>query len=302
MRALFTLDPHEGGMLPSPDCVPCLLKRVVFQARLAGNGSEMSAVEAAVKVYADGLGRATNSAKLSTQVHSAAYVAMGVRDPYAEAKIRSDEAAKVFFGRAEAFIEASDDRFAAAVRVCIVGNIMDFGTGIAIDDPDQFAQVFDSLLAQGIESDDTAVLKEVVERCSTVVYAFDNCGEDVFDVPFIRILRAMGKRVVGVVRGEPILNDVTREDAVRIGLDRELDLLLDTGAFAVGIDLDRIGDDLRRELSGDAMLIAKGMANFEALEGEDLGIPVAHLLRAKCGPVARATGVPVGTNVVRVRL
>lgn len=287
-------------MMPHPDCVPCLMKRVLFQARLLDNGTEMAAVKAGLKTYAAGIDGADNSARLATQVHRAAYDAMGVEDPYLELKIRADRVAAEYVGQAEDLVRSSDDRFSAAVRVSIIGNVMDFGSGIALDDPDDFGKVFSDLLAQGIGSDQTAELRKCVDAADSVIYIFDNCGEDQFDRILIREIGDMGKRVIGVARGAPILNDVTVCDAKRIGLDADLDELMTTNAFAIGIDMDRIGDDLRKEMSGNAVIIAKGMANYESLSDERIPIPVAYLLRAKCIPVADSLGVSVGTNVVRV--
>lgn len=289
-------------MIPHPDCVPCLLKRVLFQARLVSNDVDEDAVRAAVKTYAQEIDRANNSAKLATLVHKSAYAAMGTEDPYIELKIRADEVAGSYLGVLERFISASDDSFAAAVRVSILGNVMDFGSGIAIDDPDEFGGQFEDLLAQGIESDDTEILKGLVTDSESVVYIFDNCGEDQFDKLLIREIRKMGKRVVGVVRGAPILNDVTISDAKRIGLDLETDSLLTTNAFAIGIDLAKIDASLRKEIKNAGVIIAKGMANYESLSDEKLETPVAYLMRAKCKPVADSIGVSIGTNVVRVQM
>ena len=287
-------------MKPQPDCVPCLLKRVLFQARLLGDGSEEEAVSAALKTYAAEYDGADNSAKLATAVHRSAYEAMGWRDPYVELKERADDVASKYVGRLEKFIESSDDRFAAAVRVSIIGNVMDFGSGIAIDDPGEFDGQFESLLEQGIDSDQTDELRELVDGSGTVVYLFDNCGEGVFDTLLMREIRRMGKRVVGVVRGAPILNDITAEDARRAHLDRDMDRMLTSNAFSIGVDADLIGDDLREEIASSGVIIAKGMANYESLSDADLGVPIAFLLRAKCRPVASSLGVSVGSNVVRI--
>lgn len=254
----------------------------------------------ALKTYAAEIDGAVNSAKLATAVHRSAYEAMGWRDPYAELKVRADEEASKYAERLEKFIDSSGDRFAAAVRVSIIGNVMDFGSGIAIDDPDEFGEQFQRLLEQGVDSDQTEELRKLVEESKTVVYMLDNCGEGIFDAMLMREIRRMGKRVVGVVRGEPILNDVTREDALRAGLDKDMDIMLTSNAFSIGVDMDLIGDDLRREIASSAVIIAKGMANYESLSDVDPGAPIAYLLRAKCIPVAASLGVSVGDNVVRV--
>ena len=145
-----------------------------------------------------------------------------------------------------------------------------------------------------------AVLMELLGTVPGVVYMFDNCGESQLDKVLIRQLRRMGKRVVGVVRGAPILNDVTEEDALRIGLDREMDRLLTTGKFYVGIDWDDIPAELEDEIRGCGLIIAKGMANYEATSDRRLPVPIVHILRTKCRPVASSLGVPENINVVRV--
>ncbi|MDR2846114.1 MAG: ARMT1-like domain-containing protein [Candidatus Methanoplasma sp.] len=288
-------------MKVSPDCVPCLMRRVFFQSLLPENGRERESVEAGLKTYAENIAWNRNSAELATIVHRSAYEALGVTDPYHELKVRADDIASGYLDRVEKFVDSSDDRFTAAVRVSIIGNVMDFGSGISIDDPDEFEGMFESLLEQGVGSDDTEVLRDLVGASDTVLYLFDNCGESQFDKVLIRELKRSGKRVVGVVKGKPILNDVTREDAERIGLDKELDRVLTTNTFAIGINIKEIGEDLRDEIKRAGVAIAKGMANFESLSDEDIGIPVVYLLRAKCIPVAGLLGVEVGTNVVRVQ-
>ena len=146
--------------------------------------------------------------------------------------------------------------------------------------------------------DDSGRIEEILDKPGTIVYMFDNCGESQLDKILIRYLRSRGKRVVGTVRGEPILNDVTM---IRSGLDKELDRLLTTGTFYVGIDTRCIPGDLQDEIDGADMIIAKGMGNYESLSDDELSVPVAHVLRTKCIPVANSIGVPLNKNVVFVR-
>ena len=282
------------------DCAPCLMRRVLFQSRLEGGGLEFEAVKAAVDVLSDRMTDGTTSVDIATDVHRRAYQAIGSDDPYRDIKVRADTVAEPYVDMLEAAVERSDDPLRSAIVAAVVGNIMDFGGGSAISDPDEFMGVFDGMVAQGLGCDDTDVLRELLERVPGVVYMFDNCGESQLDKVLIRQLRRMGKRVVGVVRGAPILNDVTEEDALRIGLDREMDRLLTTGKFYVGIDWDDIPAELEKEIRGCGLIIAKGMANYEATSDRRLPVPIVHILRTKCMPVASSLGVPENINVVRV--
>ena len=281
----------------TPDCVPCLMKRVLFQARLLENGCESEAVGAALRAYAKEYAVGRNSAEVATEVHRSAYEVMGA-DPYIKIKLDADRIAEEYLDQVMGYVDSAEDRFSAAVRVAVIGNIMDFG--VSLSSPEEFRAVFKKLLDQGIGSDDTARMKELLTDSKSVLYFFDNCGESQFDKLMIREIQRMGVRVVGVVRGERILNDVTMEDAERIGLDKILDRTVSTGTFAVGAVLSKAKDDLKEELDRADMMICKGMANYESLSDQDAGMPKVFILRTKCGPVARSLGVPENINVVRV--
>ena len=281
----------------TPDCVPCLMKRVLFQARLLENGCESEAVGAALRAYAKEYAVGRNSAEVATEVHRSAYEVMGA-DPYIKIKLDADRIAEEYLDQVMGYVDSAEDRFSAAVRVAVIGNIMDFG--VSLSSPEEFRAVFKKLLDQGIGSDDTARMKELLTDSKSVLYFFDNCGESQFDKLLIREIQRMGVRVVGVVRGERILNDVTMEDAERIGLDKILDRTVSTGTFAVGAVLSKAKDDLKEELERADMMICKGMANYESLSDQDAGMPKVFILRTKCGPVARSLGVPENINVVRV--
>ncbi|WP_400211043.1 damage-control phosphatase ARMT1 family protein [Candidatus Methanarcanum hacksteinii] len=281
----------------TPDCVPCLMKRVLFQARLLENGCESEAVGAALRAYAKEYAVGRNSAEVATEVHRSVYEVMGA-DPYIKIKLDADRIAEEYLDQVMGYVDSAEDRFSAAVRVAVIGNIMDFG--VSLSSPEEFRAVFKKLLDQGIGSDDTARMKELLTDSKSVLYFFDNCGESQFDKLLIREIQRMGVRVVGVVRGERILNDVTMEDAERIGLDKILDRTVSTGTFAVGAVLSKAKDDLKEELDRADMMICKGMANYESLSDQDAGMPKVFILRTKCGPVARSLGVPENINVVRV--
>lgn len=284
----------------SADCGPCLMRRVLFQSRLVGNGLEFEAVRAAAEALAEGMDPDTDSVRISTEVHRRAYRAVMSEDPYFELKCRADAVAEPYREMLQRMVEASGDPLRTAILGAVAGNIMDFGSGTSIDDPDMFSSVYDDIVAQGLGLDDVRALEDEIEAHPGVVYIFDNCGEDLLDTVLIRLIRGMGKRVVGVVRGAPILNDVTERDARRVGLDREVDRLLTTGKFYVGLDWDDVPADLAEEIACCGLIIAKGMANYEATSGRDIPVPVAHILRSKCLPVARSLGVPTGVNVVKL--
>ena len=282
------------------DCVPCLMKRVLFQSRLNEGMDEKASVENSLKVFAQSFDYSRKSVDIATEVHEASYAVLG-KDPYHDLKIRADDVAAKYMDIAQKYVDGSDDKLRACLMVAVIGNIMDFGSTGGIEKPELFEQMFDDLIEQGLGLDDSDKIEAVLDKSGTIVYMFDNCGETQLDKILIRYLRSRGKRVVGMVRGEPILNDVTMEDAIRSGLDKELDRILDTGTFYVGIDWRDVPEDLMTEINNCDLIIAKGMGNYESLSDEALPVPIAHVLRTKCGPVANSIGVPLDQNVVYVR-
>lgn len=282
------------------DCAPCLMRRVLFQSRLVGNGLEFDAVKAAAGVLAQRMDPDTDSVEVATAVHTAAYRAVRSDDPYFELKCRADAVAQPFADELRDIVSGSDDPLRAAIIGAVAGNIMDFGSGSAIDDPDLFSFVYGDIVDQGLGLDDVDELRDILDEVPGVVYMFDNCGESRMDLVLMGVLKDMGKRVVAVVRGEPILNDVTKQDALRIGADRVADRIVTTGKFYIGMDWDDVPEDLAEEIDSCGLIIAKGMANYEATSGRSLEVPVVHILRSKCVPVAGSLGVPQNVNVVKV--
>lgn len=281
------------------DCVPCLLNRVLFETELVDPALKDQAMGVAVRILAEGFCPGVNSASIATKVHRAVYDAIGSRDPYHELKERANQIAGSLYPRAEAFVNGASDRLEAACLMSIIGNVLDFGLGIGYDEPEDLSRKFDALVGQGLGVNDVAKMKHLLVKGGSVVYLMDNCGEIIFDRLLVEELRARGVRVVGVVKGEPILTDVTEADLKTTGMDQVFDLCMSTGSFAIGIDIGLIDRLLLEELENADLIISKGMANFESLS--DQRFPrVAYLMRTKCRPVAEAIGAGEDQNVVKL--
>jgi uncharacterized protein with ATP-grasp and redox domains len=299
VEEFFTIQVPLGGMKMDPECIPCLLRRVLFETELVAPDRTMQVMKDSLEALAGGFKEGVNSAELATEVHRRAYRIMGSEDPYLDLKIRADEVAFSLLPRAEGFIDASVDRLNAATLCAIAGNVMDFGIGEGFDDPEDLVEVFDSIVSQPLGINDLPRIKRLLQSSRKVLYFLDNCGEQVFDKLLVREIRSIGAEVSGVVKGRPVLTDVTMEDARRSSILEEFDRVLDTGTFAVGVGLEGMGDDLLEEMKGTDLIIAKGMANFEALSDRDFH-PIAYIMRAKCRPVANAIGAKKDDNVVKL--
>lgn len=297
-RNIISRSALERRMDMTPECIPCLLGRVLFEAELCAPRRAAAAMRDGLAILHENYVLGANSAEVATKVHRRVYDVLGCEDPYASLKERSDEVAASLLDRAREFIARSEDRLEAAVLVAIAGNVMDFGIP-GHDGPEQLRHDLDAILAQGLDVNDVGGLRQRLGPGRRVVYLTDNCGESVLDRLLVEEIKSTGATVVGVVKGAPVLTDVTMDETRRAGLDEAFDEILTTGMFAVGIDARRIGDRLRTELDGADVIVSKGMANFESLSDAGMG-PIIYLMRAKCRPVAEAIGARKGDNVAKL--
>ena len=281
------------------ECVPCLLHRVLYEVQLVAPDKAEEAMAESLHILSSNFPKGMNSAKLATLVHENAYAISGSKDPYADLKRRSDQAAELVFPKARKLVEEAENKLEMAVRVAIAGNVLDFGIDVGFESPEQLVKGFDMLVGEGLRINELDRARELMRKGGKVLYLLDNCGESVLDRLLVQEIKSLGPKVIGVVKGEPILTDVTMEDAKRAHLDETFDELLSTESFAVGIDATKVGPRLRKELMEADLIVSKGMANFESLSDEPYR-PVLFLLRGKCEPVSRLIGAKRGDNVAKL--
>ncbi|MBM4236954.1 MAG: DUF89 family protein, partial [Euryarchaeota archaeon] len=229
------------------ECVPCLLGRVLFETNLCAPERSGRIMRDCVKILGERFEAGANSAEVATAVHRRAYDLL-CPDPYADLKRRSNIAAQSLYAEAMEFVEGAEDRLEAACLCAIAGNVLDFGIGASLGEPEELGKEFDRLVGQGLDVNEVPKMRRILEEAEEVVLLLDNCGEVVFDKLLVAELRSFGVGVTGVAKGEAILTDVTEADAHEVGIDKMFDETLTTGSFAIGIDLSRIGDRLRSKL------------------------------------------------------
>ncbi len=288
-----------ANMRMTPECVPCLIRRVLFEAEEVDGETSVRAVKNASKMLGDLFDGDCCSATVATQVHAETYRIIKSKDPYERLKRLSNEVALGLYPYAETFVRKSKDHIRASFLCAIVGNVLDFGIGTGYDDPTRLKERFRGLLDEGLRYDDTPRVRKLLRKADSVVYLGDNCGEIVFDRLALREIKKFGARVTLVVKEKAILTDATLKDIEGLGMEDIVDDIVEAPGFAVGIDLDSIRGEFGRLLENADLIVAKGMANFESLSETDLA-PIAYLLRTKCRPVSDAMKLKRGINAVKL--
>ena len=273
-------------------CIDCLLSRVKLECTLCHANPTLTdtAMTECSKVMSQILSAPLSHPQIASRIHRRAYDILGNPDPFAELKALGNQQAM------EVCKEVRKDlsTFREYVLASVIGNTFDYGVkGHTVEE--NFSVFFQREFAQGLTIDDTVIIAPL---CSRVVYLSDNCGEIVLDRLLIKYLKTQGSHITLAVKEAPILNDATLRDAQELGLDTLVDQITTTGGGAeIGICLENIPEDLREAIAKCTIIIAKGMANFEALSEMDNLPPVAYLMAAKCKPVADEVGVPVGSKI-----
>jgi uncharacterized protein with ATP-grasp and redox domains len=286
-------------MRMNPECVPCLIRRVLFETEEVRPERSAEAVRSAAAALGRLFGDDVCSASVATEVHKETYRIIGNSDPYKALKRKSNEVALELYPAAERFVGASKNPLRDAFLCAILGNVLDFGIGTGYDHPSKLKKEFKNLLAEGLGHDDTTKIRRMLGKAETVFYLADNCGEVVLDRLALKELKKFDLDLTFVVKEEPILTDVTRKDIKGLGIEKIVDRVIEAPGFAVGIDLRSLRGAFGRLLRDADLVIAKGMANFEALSETDIA-PIAYLLRTKCAPVANAMGLRKDINAVKL--
>jgi len=223
-------------------------------------------------------------------------------DPCKRSKKLSNEKALKLLPYARKLVEegyAQEDRFKKACLCAIVGNTMEF------DIPGHrftFNTLKKNLREAGkdLVIDDTSKIYELAKRARAVLYLTDNAGEIVFDTLLVEQLKNMGLNVIAAVKGEPIFNDATVEDAEFSGMNKIVDKIITTGTDAIGLDTEEVSQDFLNVYNSVDLVFAKGMGYAETLTECKLKRPHVLLLRTKCNPVANYFCAPREKNIAKL--
>jgi len=285
------------------ECVPCLLKRIIFEAEQSTKDPDIrtKVIKNACKVLSKFYDPNECSATIATKVHKIAYEILGDDDPYKDLKNLSNKVAQSLVPRVEEMLKESDDPLKTSIICSIVGNTMDFGIEGGSSHPEALKDIFEETVAEGLGYDDTSKIEDLLKKSKHVMLFADNCGEIVFDKILCRELKKFNPNIsiTLVVRGEPIISDATMKDAEELKFKEVVDEILTTECFAIGVDFKKLPSPLKKALKQTDLIICKGMANFEAFSETDYR-PIAYLLRTKCTAISNSMNLPININAVKL--
>lgn len=201
-------------------------------------------------------------------------------DRYVEEKRLSNAYVLARMDSIRSRVEGQADPVYAGLQFAILGNYLDFS---ALQGRVSF-ETLDAMLDLGFSMDvDKACYARLcrdLENGRNLLFLTDNAGEIGFDRVFAeQIARKYPHLAITFcVRGGPVLNDATREDAAAMGIPFPV---IDNGNRIGGTELSLLGPEAKAALEGADVVIAKGMGNVETLLGCAYNIYYAFLVKCQ---------------------
>ena len=279
------------------DCIPCLISQFLKAARAVTDDEEVHRqVVNAIAAIIPELSLGLKPPEIVQRGYRLVSEITGNSDPYCRAKVEANYTALALWSNLKRLVEQSTDRLFTACRLAILANSLDFGAnfnyggiGTVIEEA--------MMCSLPLAVNNYDQLRNSLSNCRSLLYLGDNAGEIVFDRLFIEeIHRVRELETCFVVREKPVINDVTMDDALTVGMDRVAKVIAN-GSDAPATILSECSAELQQLFHSADIIITKGQGNYESLEGEAGNI--FFLLRAKCPPVAGLLGVNVGDCILK---
>jgi len=274
-------------MKTSLDCIPCFLRQALEAARFMTDDpvTHERIVRDVLRNTAE-IDLAKSPPLLARVFYRWLEEIAGVEDLYRPARERFNRLALDLLPDLQLKVTASSDPLAAALRLAIAGNMIDFGVKGTITEEEvrqAIGRAFQAPFSGDVEN-----FRRAVGEARSILYLADNAGEIVLDRLLIDQLPK--DRVVLVVRGgHPVINDATMLDAQSAGLTE----LVEDGSDIPGTAVSECSPVFQRRFAEADLVIANGQGNFETLSDEPGNI--FFLFKVKCAVVSSHVGLPIGT-------
>jgi uncharacterized protein with ATP-grasp and redox domains len=280
------------------DCIPCFQRQALQAVRFISDDEELhqKVLREVAKKLLESNWDATPP-ELAHEVHRIVKRLTNENDPYKEVKKESNDSVLKMYPALQKQVEESSDPLRTAVRLAIAGNIIDFGPLQNFNLEDTVREV----LKKQFAIDDYEQLTEKIRDAETLLFFTDNAGEIGFDKLLVETILKTKKleKIRFVVKGGPIINDATLEDAVYMGLcDLPNAEFLKMSNGEAGTGPERNSQTVKDWIKKHDLAISKGQGNYEGLSEHN---SLFFLLMAKCPVIASDLGVKVGDIILKYK-
>ncbi len=264
------------------ECIPCLARSALNRARsVTDPAARTEYMRRVCEILASADADYDSAPLLDARIIRLGREYLGVTQDYAQIKRSFNALMLGVCGELRARIESAADPLLAALQFSMVGNYIDFNL-LGDVNPDTALRLIGEAADRKLDAAELARLKSDLSGGGELVLVHDNCGEVALDKLLLETIARLypNIRPVSLVRGAPIANDATREDAAQVGLSDVAEVLDNGLPDLPGTQIDQLPEAVRERLERAAVIIAKGQGNFESMIG--CGLNVYYLLLSKC--------------------
>lgn len=217
-------------------------------------------------------------------------------DLYREQKQHATAQAKSYLPFLKETIKQSDNPFIATLKTAVVGNVIDLAAEVSFDLHDAIMSVFETPFAH----DDAETLHTSLTHAKTLLYIGDNAGEHIFDAVAIESLQKLYPHlcITYMVRGNPIINDVTVSEAYEAGIDK-ICSVINSGVPTPGFVYELASQEAQEHFDKADLIVAKGMGNYECMTPLRRR-NICFLLKVKCSVVAASLNQEIGDIICKL--
>ncbi len=279
------------------DCFPCFLRQTLEAGRIAGadEKTQREVLNSVMRALLE-VSQESTPPEIGWLIHKTIREATGNLDPYKEIKKSHNEQVMRIEADLVNFINESSFSVIDALKLAGTGNLIDMGPERQWTD---VKDIFKSFSSKKTAFFDYPFFEKSIKNSKTLLYIGDNAGEIVLDKILIDLLiKKVDIDVTYAVRGKPVINDATMEDAKFVGIT-DVVKTIDTGTDFPGVILESCSEEFLEYYHKADVIIAKGQGNYESLSGECENI--FFLLQAKCSIIADKIGCEVGDLVFKAQ-
>ncbi len=280
-------------MKTSLDCIPCFFKQALFACRaVTEDERKIKLVLDRIGVFLPDIPLTSSPPETAAEIYRIISEVTHVDDPFEKIKRESITSALELYPDLKRRVLNSPNCLETGLRLAIAGNVIDFGANPNF----MLSDDIEEILKKDFAIYHFKEFERTLESAENILYLGDNSGETVFD----RILiEEINRPVIYAVRGKPVINDATVEDAMESGLDK-VATIVSSGCDAPGTILEGCSDDFLGHFDTADLIISKGQGNYETLSSAKR--PIFHLLKAKCPLIAQHLRACDGDIVLKYTL
>ena len=282
-------------MMTNLDCFPCFLRQALEATRMTtkDEGIHRKVLNSVLSILSN-VSIHSSPPEIALLIHQRVKAITGNLDPYKEAKKSQNELALKYEGILRDQITDTSNPLKVAMMLSAAGNAIDLA-------PDQqtkdLYKRYMEIISRGFNWDDYDLFCEKIVPSRLLLYLGDNAGEIVWDKILIEeLLDRFDLDIIYAVRGLPILNDVTMEDAEYVGM-AQLVKVISNGSEAPGTLLNLCSEEFISKFKKSDLILSKGQGNYESLSRENRSI--FFLLNVKCPVIAEDVRCQIGDIILK---